>query len=91
MPVKSPLVREASVLWHKGVSILLNASSLASPGAPGDVSSSAETIAFCCTAPDLASAPYWKNRAPTPVPRPLRDPALQDAIFATCDRMVGVG
>ncbi len=26
---------------------------LASPGAPGDASSSAETIAFCCTAPDL--------------------------------------
>jgi hypothetical protein len=24
MPVKSPLVREASVLWHKGLSILLN-------------------------------------------------------------------
>jgi NAD(P)-dependent dehydrogenase (short-subunit alcohol dehydrogenase family) len=64
---------------------------LASPGAPGDVSSSADTIAFCCTAPDLASAPYWKNRAPTPVPGPLRDPALQDAIFAACDRMVGVG
>jgi NAD(P)-dependent dehydrogenase (short-subunit alcohol dehydrogenase family) len=61
------------------------------PAPPGDVSSSADTIAFCCTAPDLASAPYWKNRAPTPVPRPLRDPALQDAIFAACDRMVGVG
>jgi NAD(P)-dependent dehydrogenase (short-subunit alcohol dehydrogenase family) len=40
--------------------------------------------------PDLASAPYWKNRAPTPVPGPLRDPALH-AIFAACDRMVGVG
>jgi hypothetical protein len=39
----------------------------------------------------LALAPYWKNRAPTPVPRPLRDPALQDAIFSACDRMVGVG
>ena len=64
---------------------------LASPGAPGDVSSSADTIAFCCTAPDLASALYWKNRAPTPVPGPLRDSALQDAIFAACDRMVGVG
>ena len=64
---------------------------LASPGAPGDVSSSADTIAFCCTAPDLASAHYRKNRAPTPVPGPLRDSALQDAIFAACDRMVGVG
>ena len=56
-----------------------------------DVSSSADTIAFCWTAPNLASAPCWKNRAPTPVPRPLRDPALQDAIFAAWDRMVGVG
>jgi hypothetical protein len=64
---------------------------LASPGAPGDVSSSADTIAFCCTSADLASAPYWKNRAPTPVPGRLRDPALQDAILAACDRMVGVG
>jgi NAD(P)-dependent dehydrogenase (short-subunit alcohol dehydrogenase family) len=42
---------------------------LASPGAPGDVSSSADTIAFCCTSADLASAPYWKNRAPTPIPQ----------------------
>lgn len=64
---------------------------LASSGAPGDVSSSAETLAFCCTAADLASAPYWKNRAPTPVPKRLRDPALQDAIVAACDRLVGVG
>jgi hypothetical protein len=38
------------------------------PGAPGDVSSSADTIAFCCTAPDVASPPSWKNRAPTPAP-----------------------
>jgi hypothetical protein len=60
-----------------------------SAGAPGDVSSSADTIAFCYTAPDLASARYWKN--PAPSPGPLRDPALQDAIFAACDRMVGVG
>ena len=59
---------------------------LASPGAPDEVSSSAGTIAFCCTAADLASAPYWKNRAPTPVPA-LRDHALQDAIFAACDRI----
>lgn len=64
---------------------------LASPGAPGDVSSSADTLAFCCTTADLASAPYWKNRAPTPVPERLRDPVLQDAIFAVCDRLVGVG
>jgi hypothetical protein len=37
-----------------------------SAGAPGDVSSSADTIAFCYTAPDLASARYWKNPAPSP-------------------------
>jgi hypothetical protein len=36
-------------------------------------------------APDLASARYWKNRAPTPVPGLLREPAVQDAIFAACD------
>jgi NAD(P)-dependent dehydrogenase (short-subunit alcohol dehydrogenase family) len=34
---------------------------LASPGAPGDVSPSADTIAFCCTAPDLASAPSGRT------------------------------
>jgi NAD(P)-dependent dehydrogenase (short-subunit alcohol dehydrogenase family) len=34
---------------------------LASAGAPGDVTSSADTLAFCCTKADLASAPYWKT------------------------------
>ena len=37
---------------------------LASAGAPGDVTSSADTLAYCCTEADLASAPYWKDRAP---------------------------
>jgi NAD(P)-dependent dehydrogenase (short-subunit alcohol dehydrogenase family) len=36
---------------------------LASAGAPGDVTSSADTLAYCCTEADLASAPYWKDRA----------------------------
>jgi NAD(P)-dependent dehydrogenase (short-subunit alcohol dehydrogenase family) len=35
---------------------------LASAGAPGDVTSSADTLAYCCTEADLASAPYWKDR-----------------------------
>ena len=63
---------------------------LASAGAPGNVASSADTLAYCCTEADLASAPYWKNRQPTVVPRHLRDEALQDAIAAACDRMAGV-
>ncbi len=63
---------------------------LASSGAPGDVRSSADTLAYCCTEADLNSAPYWKNRAPTPVPRHLRDEALQDAIAAACDRLAAI-
>ena len=63
---------------------------LASAGAPGDVTSSADTLAYCCTEADLASAPYWRNRAPTPVPRHLRDEALQDAIASACDRLAGI-
>ena len=63
---------------------------LASRGAPGDVTSSADTLAYCCIEADLASAPYWKNRAPTPVPRHLRDEALQDAIASACDRLAAI-
>jgi NAD(P)-dependent dehydrogenase (short-subunit alcohol dehydrogenase family) len=63
---------------------------LASAGAPGDVTSSADTLAYCCTEADLTSAPYWRNRAPTPVPQHLRDEALQDAIAAACDRLAGI-
>jgi NAD(P)-dependent dehydrogenase (short-subunit alcohol dehydrogenase family) len=63
---------------------------LASAGAPGDVTSSADTLAYCCTEADLTSAPYWKNRAPTPVPRHLRNEALQDAIASACDRLARI-
>ena len=63
---------------------------LASAGAPGDVRSSADTLAYCCTEADLASAAYWRNRAPTPVPHHLRDEALQDAIASACDRLAGI-
>ena len=41
---------------------------LASAGAPGDVASSADILAYCCTEADLASAPYWKDRAARSVP-----------------------
>lgn len=64
---------------------------LASPGAPGHVKSSADALAYCCTGADLASAPYWKNRSPTAVPRRLLDPAHQDAIASACDRLAGIG
>ena len=63
---------------------------LATPGAPGNVTSSADTLAYCCTEADLTSTPYWKNRAATPVPRHLQDEALQDAIAAACDRLAGI-
>jgi NAD(P)-dependent dehydrogenase (short-subunit alcohol dehydrogenase family) len=63
---------------------------LASAGAPGDVTSSADTLAYCCTEADLTSAPYWKNRAPTPVPRHLRKEELQDAIASACDRLARI-
>jgi NAD(P)-dependent dehydrogenase (short-subunit alcohol dehydrogenase family) len=64
---------------------------LASAGAPGDVRSSADTLAYCCTAADLTSAPYWRDRKPTPVPQHLRDEALQDAIASACDRLAAIG
>jgi hypothetical protein len=35
---------------------------LASAGAPSSVTSSADTLAYCCTKADLAAAPYWKDR-----------------------------
>jgi NAD(P)-dependent dehydrogenase (short-subunit alcohol dehydrogenase family) len=63
---------------------------LASAGAPGNVTSSADTLAYCCTEADLASAPYWKDRTPTPVPRHLQDEALQDAIASACDRLARI-
>jgi NAD(P)-dependent dehydrogenase (short-subunit alcohol dehydrogenase family) len=63
---------------------------LASDGAPGDVTAGGDGLAYCCTEADLASAPYWKDRAPVPVPGRLRDVGLQDAVAAACDRLAGL-
>ncbi len=63
---------------------------LASAGAPGHVTSSADTLAYCCTEADLASAAYWKNRKPVAVPRHLQNEKLQDAIASACDRLAGI-
>jgi len=63
---------------------------LASSGAPGDVEEAADALAFCCTEADLASAPYWRDRQPIPVPGRLRDAGLQDAIAAACDQLAGL-
>lgn len=63
---------------------------LASPGAPGDVRTSADTLAYCSIKADLSSAVYWRNRRPTAVPPHLRDESLQDAIATACDRLAGI-
>lgn len=63
---------------------------LASAGAPGDVEQGADTLAWCCTEAPLAEAPYWKDRAPVPVPGRLRDAGLQDAVLQACDRLAGL-
>ncbi len=63
---------------------------LASSGAPGNVPDAADALAFCCTTADLAAAPYWKDRAPHPVPGRLRDVGLQDAIAEACDKLAGL-
>jgi NAD(P)-dependent dehydrogenase (short-subunit alcohol dehydrogenase family) len=63
---------------------------LASAGAPGEVEQGADTVVFCCTEAPLASAPYWKDRRPVPVPARLRDEGLQDAVLAACDRLAGL-
>ena len=63
---------------------------LASSGAPGDVADAADSLAHCCTAADLGSAPYWKGSSATPVPGRLRDEGLQDAIALACDRLAGL-
>ena len=62
---------------------------LASRGAPGDPRESADTLSYCAVEADLARAPYWRDRRPAPVPQHLRDPALQDALAAACDRLAG--
>ena len=64
---------------------------LASRGAPGDPSQSADTLLYCATEADLSRAPYWRDRRPLPVPPHLRDPGLQDALAAACDRLAGLG
>jgi NAD(P)-dependent dehydrogenase (short-subunit alcohol dehydrogenase family) len=87
-----------ALAWHRRIPTVVSAAvdpgwvktKLAVPGAPGDVTSSADTLAFCCTEADLASAPYWKNRAPTPIPEHLRNESLQDAIASACDRLAGI-
>jgi NAD(P)-dependent dehydrogenase (short-subunit alcohol dehydrogenase family) len=63
---------------------------LASAGAPGDPRQSADTLLYCATEADLGRAPYWRDRRPLPVPEHLRDPALQDALAAACDRLAGL-
>ncbi len=63
---------------------------LASAGAPGDVADGADTVAWCCTEAPLGDAPYWKDRAPIPVPGRLRDQGLQDAVLEACDRFAGL-
>lgn len=63
---------------------------LASAGAPGEVEQGADTLAWCCTEAPLGDAPYWKDRAPTPVPGRLRDAGLQDALLTACDRLAGI-
>jgi NAD(P)-dependent dehydrogenase (short-subunit alcohol dehydrogenase family) len=62
---------------------------LASGGAPGEVEQGGDGLAFCCTA-DLGDEPYWKDRAPTPVPGRLRDAGLQDAVLRELDRLAGL-
>ncbi|SNS99332.1 Short-chain dehydrogenase [Geodermatophilus pulveris] len=64
---------------------------LASRGAPGQVQRAGDDLAWCATEADLRAAPYWRDRRPTPVPAPLRDPGLQDALLAGCDRLAGLG
>jgi NAD(P)-dependent dehydrogenase (short-subunit alcohol dehydrogenase family) len=61
---------------------------LASRGAPGDPQESADTLAYCATEADLSRGAYWRDRRPISVPSHLRDPALQDALAAACDRLV---
>ena len=51
---------------------------LASAGAAGDVTSSADTLAYCCTEADLASAPYWKTGADSFPTLPERGAARRD-------------
>lgn len=60
---------------------------LASPGAPGEVTSSATSLAHLSTEADLSRGLYWKGRSPIKVPARVRDEAFQDRLAATCDRL----
>jgi hypothetical protein len=63
---------------------------LASPGAPGDVSSSADhRLLQYINRPGLGA--LLEEPAADPGLRTAAGPRLQDAILAACDRMVGVG
>jgi hypothetical protein len=55
-----------------------------------DVTSSSDTLAYCCTEADLAAAPCWKDRAPTTGPRHLQNEALQGATASVCDRFARI-
>jgi NAD(P)-dependent dehydrogenase (short-subunit alcohol dehydrogenase family) len=61
---------------------------LASSGAPGTVDTSADSLTYLCTEADLTSGLYWRGRRTITVPKHLRDEAYQDALAATCDRLV---
>lgn len=63
---------------------------LASPGAPGEVATSAAALAHLSTDADLSRGLYWKGRAPIKVPQHVRDEAFQDQLAATCDRLGGL-
>lgn len=65
-------------------------SKLAGAGAPGSAEQGADTLAWCCTTGQLATASYWKDRAPAQVPGRLRDAGLQDALLGQCDRLAGL-
>lgn len=63
---------------------------LASPGAPGHVDSSADSLSFLATNADLSRGPYWKGRSPIAMPRYVADEERQDRLAATCDRLAGL-
>lgn len=63
---------------------------LASPGAPGHVDSSADSLSFLATDADLSRGLYWKGRSPIALPGYVDDEERQDRLAATCDRLAGL-
>ena len=63
---------------------------LASPGAPGHVDTSADSLSFLATDAELSRGLYWKGRSPIAVPGYVKDQQTQDRIAATCDRLAGI-